>query len=384
MGTFHKPYVALKKICIRIFELLPLQDKVVLDNFGGSYLGDDPKYIALELAKQSNIKLVWTLKVMSDLPYGIIGAKIGSIIYLYHVCTAKVWISNVRGNFNKFHKRKGQYYIQTWHACLGLKKVEAEAPSIPEAWENESKKDGEYIDLMYSNNDFYCSKYRSTFWYNGCVIKNDVPRLSVIINTPPTIKKKVFDYFNLDNRKKIILYAPTFRQDKNTEVYRWDYNRVIEAVEQKFGGNYVIMVRLHHIVASSCNFIQYSDKIINATPYPDIQELLAVADVEINDYSSSMFDFAVAEKPVFLIAKDKDEYINQDRGIEFSFEELPFPVAVTSEDLVRNIEIFDSKQYLQKLELFWDRIGFMDKGDGAKSIAKIVMEHINNTKYGEK
>ena len=50
----------IRQILIRLFRLLPLQNKVVFRNFNGKGLGDDPKYIALELMRTyPNIRLVW-------------------------------------------------------------------------------------------------------------------------------------------------------------------------------------------------------------------------------------------------------------------------------------------------------------------------------------
>lgn len=372
----HYLFAVVKRILIPVFRLFPLQNKVILENFRRSGFGDDPKYIAEELAKKENVRIIWCYnRTKDEYPDYITPVRINSLTYFYHLCTSKVWVDNVRGTFN-IRKRKGQYYIQTWHGTLSLKKVEAEAPTIPKSWQNMSKLDGRLTDLMYTNNDFQKWKYENSFWYNGPVIKCDVPRLSILLNPKEGLKETILDKLGIPREKKVVLYAPTFRKNENIDVYQWNYESVLEAFDKKFGGSHVILIRLHPRVSSKCGFIHYNDKVINVTNYPDIQELLSIADIEINDYSSSMFDFGVLRRPVFLIAKDLSEYKSQDRELEFSFEELPFILATTETELINQIRIFNDTEYREKVNYFYAKIGLEDSGKGSQVVSEIIYNYI--------
>lgn len=79
------------------------------------------------------------------------------------------------------------------------------------------------------------------------------------------------------------------------------------------------------------------DKIMDATAYPDIQELLAFSDVLITDYSSCMFDSMAAHHAVFLFAKDVEDYTKRERGLLFDFHKLPCSLAETEDELLKNI-----------------------------------------------
>ena len=59
------------------------------------------------------------------------------------------------------------------------------------------------------------------------------------------IKEKLLSLFQIPKSAKIALYAPTFRDDKNLSHYDIDYCNLRNALSEKFGGEWVILTRLH-------------------------------------------------------------------------------------------------------------------------------------------
>lgn len=126
----HPLRMKCNELLLRITEVfcchLKLQNKVVFSNFFGRGLGDDVKYILLDLLKRENRPILcWVVSDKTiELPDGVIPIRYRSLSYVFHLCTAKVWVFNIR-NLYKTKKRNGQYYIQTWHGgMLGLKRAE--------------------------------------------------------------------------------------------------------------------------------------------------------------------------------------------------------------------------------------------------------------------
>ena len=117
-----------------------------------------------------------------------------------------------------------------------------------------------------------------------------------------------------------------------------------------------------------------SDNLVPVTDYPDMQELMAAADVLVTDYSGSMFEFMLTGKPVFLLAKDLQEYLAEERELYFAFEDLPFPMAQNEKELAALISSFDSEEYGEKCRTFMDAIGMKDDGRGAEVIADVILE----------
>lgn len=379
-----KIYKYFKKKVILLMYYLPVNSKkIVFDNFGGRGYGDDPKYIAEELRKgYPELKLIWlTSKMNIELPKEIKPVKYGTIRAAYHLSTARIWIDNIKSSI-KVKKKPNQYYIQTWHSTLGFKMNEQDAEFLPSKYVEEAKKDAARTDLMYSNNDFRIDKYKRRYWYSGPVIKCDVPRMGILYNCPKELRRKVYSKYSIADNKKIVLYAPTFRKNSNLELYKIEYESIISTLEDKFDTEFVMFIRLHPNEADrSKEFIREDNvKVFDVSVYPDMQELLAIADILITDYSGCMFDFGLVNKPVFLLAKDFEDYCKFERKMYFSISDLPFSLAINEKQLHDNIKNFEENQYRLKCNLFKDEIGYEDNGSGAIEIVQQIIEVIEKGK----
>ena len=161
-----KDRLALKQKISLVFSLFPIQRrKIVFDNFSGRGYGCDPKYICEELRKRGeNLDLVWLLNgEEGDLPDGVRAVPYGSWKAMYELATAGIWVDNVKTSYRPY-KRKTQFYLQTWHSSLGLKKNEADsANGLPSGYEKNSMRDAKITDLMYANNDFRLERYQKSY-----------------------------------------------------------------------------------------------------------------------------------------------------------------------------------------------------------------------------
>ena len=384
-----RAYLHTYRLCLRkfritcvepIFHFFPIKNKILFANFMGKGLGDDPKYILLELLKRENHPdLYWVVSNKNIIvPEGVHKVKYFSVKYVYHLCTSKVWVFNIK-NMWKVRKRKGQYYLQTWHASLALKNVEKSVATTLDDYCDLSQKDSKMIDLLYANNNKEIEVFKKDFWYDGPIIKTDVPRTGILINPQKGLKDKIGNALRFNSSKKIILYAPTFRKLSDISLYIWDYNRVITELSRRFGEDYVFLLRLHPNITSLATQLQYNNQIINATSYPDMQELLAVSDILLNDYSSSMFEFGYLRKPVFLYAKDRIEYTTSDRSLLFDLSDLPFSFSESLDELCDNIKAFDPITYKLRCDDFYKKIGFEDNGNGASIISEIIMNQFKTS-----
>lgn len=364
----------------KFFCVLPVKNnKIVFDSYGGRGYGCDPKYITEELlSREEELDMVWLVQGKgTELPEGVRLVKYGGVRALYELATAKVWVDNFKSAL-RVPKKKNQYYIQTWHSSMGLKKNEADADNLDKSYVRRAKNDAKATDLMYSNNAFREEKYRHRFWYNGEVIRCGHPRNGILINTPEQIKNKVREYFHLSKEKKILLYAPTFRSKSGAEVYKSNMEECLEACKKRFGGDFVCLLRLHPNVAGKARELDGSGKFISATEYPDMQELMATADILVTDYSGSMFEFMITGKPVFLLTKDFKEYLAKERELYFPIEELPFPTAQDEPELCKCIVEFDAGRYQQDCRSFMKRIDMKEDGCGARVLADIILEKIHS------
>ena len=100
---------------------------------------------------------------------------------------------------------------------------------------------------------------------------------------------------------KIILYAPTWRDDESIRkgAYRFTNHLPVEQLLE-IDSSIVILTRLHYLIAESFDISAFGSRVIDVSSYPDINQLYLIADLLITDYSSVMFDFALTKPMLFL------------------------------------------------------------------------------------
>lgn len=366
----HKLYLAL-------YHLLPIKKNKILlwANSFHSY-GDSPKYIAEYLIQNSpnQYEIVWVFEtgvpIPENIPNSIRVVRYFSTEYLREICTAKFIICNARTNdAYYFKKRKSQVYIQTWHSSMRLKKIEGDtAETLPESYINAAKADSKKIDLLLSGCRFSTEFFQRAFWYNGDILESGTPRCDLFFGNITSIRQKVFSYYNLPASSKLVIYAPTFRNSKQPQTHGIDFSMLKSALEERTGDTWIVGCRLHPNILEDIQ----SDDVISMSKYPDMQELLVAADCLITDYSSCMFDMAIAKKECLLYVPDIDEYIRQERGLYFDIMKLPFPVCTNAKELKESIINFNTVKYQAQIDHFLQNIGSYENGTAAQQVANYI------------
>ena len=355
------------------------KNKIVFVNYLGSGYGCNPKYITEELLNRKlPYEIVWLSNVpTSTFPNGVRVVPYKNKKALFELLTSKVWVDNYHKNY---HIKRGldklpeQKYIQTWHGSLGIKKIEKSVGCLTRdaKWLECAELNSKITDYWISNSAFEDNVYKEAFWDVKNILQFGHPRNDIFFRDNEDIVKKVKKTYGIPKDTKILLYAPTFREDENISCYDIDFETIKKVLSNKFGGSWTVLVRLHSRLEES--FKEYfKDKkdIINATNYPDMQELLAAADVGITDYSSWMFDYMLSKKPVFIYAEDIEKY-NTERGFYYQIETTPFPIARNNEELAKNIENFDNKKYIKEVNKFLKEKGCMEDGHASERVVDLI------------
>ena len=254
-----------------------------------------------------------------------------------------------------------------------MKKIGADNPRNfgNKPYERTSRHMDRIANLMISNSAC-CSKiYRSAFLYTGEILECGYPRNDILVGDYKKYAKKVYDFFGLPKEKKTVLYAPTYRNGRKLDQYQMDLTLLREELHKRFQGEWVVLMRLHPTMAKKAGNIIYSDDVINASVYDDMQELLAGCDVLVSDYSSVISEFALTKKPIFLYATDVKEYAVE-RDFYVDYYSLPFPIAENNEELKQRIENFEETEYKQKVEEYLSQVGMSDRGNAAVTVVKRI------------
>jgi len=306
--------------------------------------------------------------------------KDGTFKSYYEWATAKVWVDNVR-NYKGINKKKKQFYIMTWHGQIGIKKIEREVENkLSKEYVRQAKYDGIIMNLITVNNEVMYKTVKENFWYNGEILKIGVPSNFILQNTPLEIINQVYNFFKIPFNKKIILYCPSFRDNGDVSVYKFNYELVIKVFNEIYDDDFIMIIKLHpNVDYRKINFINYNDQVINAEKYSDTNEILACSTICISDYSGLMFDAAEYNKKVFIYAPDMDTY-TKNRGFVYNFEDLPFSVAKTENELINNIKKFDENTYYNKCKSFFNKIGLVEKDTSLEYIKERILKEIGEKK----
>lgn len=373
-----------------IMRVFPIQkNKIVVTSYFGQGYGDNAKYIIEELLKnEEELDIVWLVNNLNAVfPKGVRAVRFMSPESVYEMVTAGIWINNSR-QLAFVKKRKGQFYIQTWHAGIAFKRVEKDVESaLPPRYVDAAKEDSKMADLFLSDSKWTTNLYRRSFWYDGKIAEFGLPRQDVLFRSDEEIMKRIRKSIGIKDNAQILLYAPTFRKNNlgnesydSMKVYDLGWENVLKELQDKYGGEWIGLIRLHPNIANLKNKLILPDAVLDVTAYPDMQELLMVSDCLITDYSSCVFDFGMTGKKAFLYALDMEEY-QKDRDLYFKLEELPFSLAQSPEELSNNIRNFDQAEYRNKLNAFFnDECGVYEGGHASESTAKIILKRIKGRK----
>lgn len=367
----------------KIFSVLPIDKKKIHVSCwtGRGGFSCNPKYIISELNKQfpGKYKIYWAVNnpenEKTKFPAYIHLVKFHSFLSLYHQMTSFLWIDNCRKDMPI--KRKGQYYLQTWHGSGPMKKIEADVrDALVMGYEYNARKDSKMIDWILSGCSIETNIYKNSFWYSGKILEYGSPRADALFYPRKEELKSIFcQQNNLSLSTNFILYAPTFRDKKKGTEFNYGMNvdAVLDSCQKRFGGEWMMLLRLHKNNMVSADEIKNNKRCIDVTNYPDMQELLEFVDAAIDDYSSWFYDFMYTYRPCFIYAPDIDDY-DGIRGFYIDFRSLPFTISDSMDSLCKAIECFDKAEQDRKYKQFFSYIGSFNDGHASERVVKMISD----------
>ena len=380
-----------KKICNKlynkVFIKLPINKKrVMFESFLGRNVSGNPKYLYEQMIKDgldNKYDLIWILNNIDE-PINGSGKKVKrkTLKYYYYMATSKYWIFNCR-QADEIIKRKENIYLQTWHGTP-LKKLAMDMDNVNMAGQTDIN---EYKEKFYNNsrrwdylliqNDYSREIFKKAFAFNKTIL-NVYPANDILYteNNKESIDK-IKDKLNIPKNKKIILYAPTWRDDNFYKKghYRMNIELDLDKMQKELGNEYIILLRMHYLITNNINIEKYKGFVYDYSQGYDIQELYLVSDILITDYSSVMFDYSNLNRPIIFFTYDIEQYRDALRGFYFDFEEeAPGPLVVDTEGVIECLKSIDdiNKQYKNKKEKFYNKFCHIDDGNKAKEILDAI------------
>lgn len=371
-----------------------VDDKTILfEAYQGRNYACSPKEIYLQMLKDprfKDFKFIWCFKEIDrdfeDKRTTLV--KRGTKEYYKTYAKAKYWIVNSLVHESIVPKKK-QVFVQCWHGTP-LKKLrcDIEFDSLLNDVKDIRKRndiDARRFDYFISPSKFCTEKFTSSFNLKklkkeNIMIEEGYPRNDFLFSYTEEDVKKLKKELKLPNDKKVILYAPTFRdnQHKSGVGYTYELGIDLDKLQDKISDEYIILFRTHYFVANSIDLEKYKGFIYDVSKYDDISRLYVISDLLITDYSSVFFDFANLKRPMLFYMYDFDEYKNQLRDFYIDIEELPGPIIDKEEDLINEINNIKNyeKTYKDKYKKFNEKFNYLDDKNSSKRVIDKIFKNL--------
>ena len=205
------------------------------------------------------------------------------------------------------------------------------------------------------------------------IIEKGYPRNDFLSNFNSSDVKSIKKNLGIPSKKKVILYAPTWRDDQHESGVGYVYESPVnfDYLKDELSNEYIILFRAHYFVANSFNFDKYKDFVYDVSNYSDINDLYVISDLLITDYSSVFFDYSILKRPIIFYMYDLDNYKSKLRDFYIDLHELPGEIVQKEEDLVKVIEKSNNFRYNDKYKKFNNKFTYLEDG---KATERVVSE----------
>jgi len=357
---------------------LPRTDVVLFECDRGAHYGDAPRYLYERLAaREHGLQMVWadnTTTRLTDPRARKIRRH--SPTYWWVASRARYWVNNQ--NFPApMRKSPRTQFLMTWHGTP-LKRMQHDVEQMVGREGDYHKRAARltsYWTVLLSASAYATKAFRSAFQFTGNVLEVGYPRNDVF-SWPGADERaaRVRGRLGLaDDPRKVILYAPTFRDDERQGVH-WKQRLEIDiaGLEERLSDRYVLVVRFHQLVRDALpERFRDSPFVVDASSYPDVQELMLASDVLVTDYSSLFFDFAALDRPMVFFAYDLPKYRDELRGFYLDYDsQVPGPIAQTNAELIATLDGLEGiwPAYGQRLLDFRRTYGPLDDGGASDRV----------------
>ncbi|MCC5803165.1 CDP-glycerol glycerophosphotransferase family protein [Rossellomorea vietnamensis] len=381
-----------KKLYYKLFGIIgkfPVKKNLIMfESFLGKQYSDNPRAI-YEYMKEHypEYDLRWAIDKKFEYNFegkGLKYIKRFSLKWLFTMPRAKYWVTNSRFPL-WIPKPEHTTYLQTWHGTP-LKRLAADMQEVHMPGTTTEKYKRNFIseagkwDYLISPNGYSTEIFRRAFRFDKEMIESGYPRNDVLYNQDNEDTNQMLrGTFGIPADKKVILYAPTWRDDQfyAKGKYRFDLELDLQRMKEEFGDEYVVLLRMHYLVAENLDISHYEGFVYDFSNHEDIRDLYLIADLLITDYSSVFFDYANLRRPMIFFAYDIDQYKDKLRGFYFDFEnEAPGPLVKTTGEVIQAIKEFERTDFAldDSFESFYRKFCYLESGQSTKRVVDRVFK----------
>lgn len=350
-------------------------DLMLFVSYGGQKYDDSPKVFYEYLVRQngfSDKKMVWAFIDPNQFPDVQNKVKIDTLSYYITALKAGYWITNSSASRGLDFRKKKTINVLFQHGMAGIKIIGKDIKNGNTSFKQHYHEVFDFIFIEGLKEIPILEK--SWGMDQSCFFQTGLPRNDNLAEISAVEVTKLKDHFGIPHNKKVILYAPTFREYNHDGIGQivLELPFTKEKWEAALGDEYVLLITAHYEVAKLFDNISDRQFVFNAFQYPHINDLLKISDILISDYSSVVFDYSILERPIFCYGYDYTRYMAE-RGFYTDLTTLFSHGVFTSEEDL--IDAICSMDYQEECRFTKENIKnkyICNYGDAAKKAAEIV------------
>ncbi len=346
------------------------EDAVFLESFYGQSASCNPAGIARMLRKmRPGITRYWSVIDGSvAIPDGDVRLIEGSREWWRVRGSARVLIVNdwLR---KRFRRQPHQHVLQTWHGTM-LKRLALDRPRVGLRTRLAVKRESARWDALLTQNTYSARIFARAYAFDRPTWDEGYPRNDRLVTHVDA--DAIRDAVGIPAGSRVVLYAPTWRDDRTEMVDYLDLTRFAAELP----ADHVLLVRGHSRTLRYGRDVE-GHRLIDVTSYPNVTDLLEVSDVLVTDYSSVMFDFAATGRPIVFFTPDLAHYSSDLRGFYFDLlAEAPGPIARTRDELldaIVDIELWHER-YRRQMARWRERFTPLDDGRAGERVVRRMID----------
>lgn len=327
----------------------PVDEKSVIFSAHSRKYNDSPKAIYEYMITRPEFKdytFYWALDdVTVDIPGPAIKIIPDTPEYFRTALKCKYWITCVNIERSLKFKKRNCVYLNTWHGIP--------VKTVGNGAEGRNDYDFSYIDYFCISGDYEIPIYEKSFNIpTSHMIKTGLPRNDVLYKTTSEEAEGIKRRLGLPLDKKLILYAPTWRDSKDGgKSYSIKPPMDLAKWERALGEKYILLFRTHPYTNKLLG-VSFNDFVRDYVNYSNINDLMKIADILISDYSATIFDYSILERPIISFAYDCDEY-GRERGFAMDIrKEMPGGISETEDEVIDRILHMDYRKEIEAVKAF--------------------------------
>ncbi|MDD2504686.1 MAG: CDP-glycerol glycerophosphotransferase family protein [Bacilli bacterium] len=304
MVSIIKIYIVFLNAIYILFKFNKSKKKVFFLSRQGNSASIDYKLIIKELEKKyPTYEIVVMTKKIEKKPLTFF-IKNNAILFkqMYHLSTSEICIiDGYNLSVSVLKHKKELKIIQIWHALGGVKKFGSQIKEESKKMKiNKALKQHENYDYIITSSKKTKNIYQEAFNYeSNKIIEIGMPRIDYILQSEKENKQNIYKKYPEFKNKKIVLYAPTFRENNNYK---------IKELINGFDEDYTIILKLHPAIKIDLSSL--NNNIYTCKEFTSL-EILSVADYIITDYSAFSIEASLLNKKLYFYVYDYEEYLKK-------------------------------------------------------------------------